>query len=377
MKILHVISGLSDGGAEAMLSQLCALDKDNRHVVISMTDGGKHGPALNASGVALYCLRMPRGRPTLSGMWKLFSLIRRERPHVVQTWMYHADLIGGMIARAARVDAVCWGVRTSNINPREMKYATFLVIRQCARLSSLVPRRIISCSHEAVEQHTAAGYATDRFVVIPNGCDLQRFRPDPHARERLRRQWQTPPGQHVIGMVARFDPHKDHRNLIVAMGILRKRGHCITWILAGSGIDHQNDELVHLLRSNGVFNDVRLLGPQNDIPGLMNALDLHVLSSCGEAFPNVLAEAMACGIPCIATDVGDARSIIGSTGWLVPPRDSNALAHAIESAFIRRNAADWAARGDAARTRIRENFGLDRMCDGYKRTWSAIAASMP
>jgi glycosyltransferase involved in cell wall biosynthesis len=175
----------------------------------------------------------------------------------------------------------------------------------------------------------------------------------------------------VLGMVARYHPQKDHGNLLDALSILAERHPAFTCVLAGTGLEAANAELTAAVARRGLIDKVRLLGPRQDIPAVMNALDLHVLSSAYlEAFPNVVAEAMACGTPCVATDVGDARRIIDTTGWIVPPGDSRALAQAIEAALTAcKDEAAWCDRQRACRTRIVENFSLDRMIGSYEAAW--------
>ena len=336
MNILHIITGLSDGGAEAVLYRLCTHDTQNRHVVVSLMDLGKYGPLLQAAGVAVHGLGMPRGRVTPGGLLCLWRLLRAQRPDVVQTWMYHADLIGGVVARLAGVPAVCWGLRNTALEPGASTRSTIWVARLCAWLSRPVPRAIVSCSREAVRVHRALGYAAEKFVVISNGYDLTRFTPDVDARQRLRTAWGIDDGMPLIGMVARLDPQKDHATLIAALARLAQAGTAFRCVLVGGGVDAGNAALREAIGTAGLHAFVRLLGRRDDIPAVMNALDLHVLSSRGEAFPNVLAEAMACGTPGVTTDVGDAALIVGDTGWVVPPRDTDALARALEKQTVMR-----------------------------------------
>ncbi|MEO3432604.1 glycosyltransferase [Inquilinus sp. CAU 1745] len=374
MKILHVITGLSDGGAEAVLHRLCTYDDVHRHAVVSLMDEGKYGPLLRAAGVDVYCLGMPRGGVTLRALLRLVMLLRQQRPQVVQTWMYHADLIGGLAARLAGIREVCWGIRHSNLVLGKSRRSTILVAKTCAWLSGVVPRTIVCCSHQAAEVHRALGYAGDKFRIIPNGYDLTRFAPDLSARLRLRMGWSSDSDVPVIGMVARFDPQKDHGNLIAALGRLSLNGQQFLCILAGYGVDAENAELCGRLEAAGVRDRVLLLGQQSDIPAIMSALDVHVLSSSSEAFPNVLAEAMACGIPCVTTDVGDASLIVGKTGWVVPPRDGQALAGALAVALgARLDPAAWEDRRQACQSHILEKFSIERMIEAYHAVWQEAA----
>jgi len=374
MNIFHIITGLNDGGAEAVLFRLCTHDQDNQHTVISLMDEGKYGPLLRERGIIVHCLGMPQGRVTPGGLLRLWGLLRRLRPEVVQTWMYHADLVGGLVARLAGVRHVCWGIRHTTLEPGSSKQSTIMVAKLCAKLSHWVPRRIVCCAQKAAEVHQAVGYAAEKCVVIPNGYDLTQFAPDQASGRRVREEWGIAPSTPLLGMVGRFDPHKDHGNLIQALGLLKQQGLEFRCALVGNGLVSANDELGGWLRRHDVLDRVLLVGRRNDIPAVMNALDLHVLSSAGEAFPNVLAEAMACGTPCVTTDVGDAAVIVGDTGWVVPPRNPQALAQAMVQAFTaRQESTSWQARRQAARERVADKFSIERMVRAYRQVWQKAA----
>ncbi len=373
MKVTHIITGLNDGGAEAVLYRLCLNDTQNSHSVISLMDMGKYGPLLQTADIKVYCLGMPRGKVKLSGVLHLYQLIRSIRPDVVQTWMYHADLIGGLVAKFAGIRRVFWGIHHSTLEPKKSRWSTILIARICGALSWLIPSKIVCCAEKSTHIHAGLGYAPRKFIVIPNGYNVEEFRPDESARQRLRSEWAIDEDTPLIGMVARFDPQKDHQNLFLALSHLRQSGQPFKCLLVGSGVDGMNTILHKLVDHYGLQDTVVLLGRRNDIPALMNALDIHVLSSFGEAFPNVLAEAMACGTPCVSTDVGDAALIVGDTGWIVPPQDPEALAQAINTAIeARQDAKSWFNRKHAARQRIVENFSVTRMVRGYTEQWQSL-----
>lgn len=373
MRVLQIITGLNNGGAEAVLLRLVAADKqtDAQHHVVSLMGRGIYALRLEQAGATVHTLNFPRGRVTVSGLVQLFRLIREIRPDVVQTWMYHSDLIGGVVAWLAGVRSIAWGIRQANLDPAHNSRATLGVVRLCALLSGWVPRKIVSCSEQATRVHQARGYRTDKFIQIPNGYNLQHLQPDVSDRSAVRAELGIAHNAFVLGMVARFDVQKDHRNLVQALGLLKRRGVPFTCLLVGTGMDEANAELHGWLDAAGVAGSVKLLGPRGDVPAVMNALDVHVLSSLGEAFPNVLAEAMACGTPCVATDVGDAAVIVADHGWVVPPQDSEALADGLAQAYgqFSVGGAAWQARQAACRAHIMANFELELMCQRYRQAW--------
>ena len=367
---IHIITGLNDGGAEAVLYRLCTHDPDSRHHVISLMDAGKYGPLLAAAGVPVTCLNMPRGKVSAKGLWHLWRAIRRIRPDVVQTWMYHADLLGGITARLAWRHNVVWGIHHTTLDPAQSPRSTILVAKACARLSRLVPRRILCCAEKSREVHAGLGYDMARMVVVPNGYDLSVFLPDPAAGATVRAELGLDPATPLIGFVARFDPQKDHANLLQALAVLKARDVRPTCLLIGTGLDAKNAALGAMIAELGLADQIRLLGRRSDIPAVMNALDLHVMSSAfGEAFPNVLAEAMACGTPCVSTDVGDAAAILGEAGRIVPVRDPQALAEAIAGMLVLRDGPNWSDRREAARRHVAENFSISRMVESYRGVW--------
>lgn len=376
MRILHVITGLGQGGAESVLLRLATYPEAGvEHIVVSLTDEGIYGERLRAAGVAVHALGMKRGRVSLGGFLALRRVIGSSRPDAVQTWMYHADLIGGLAARLAGVRAVAWGIRNSGAHLERSSRSARLVLRVCALLSGRVPRAIVCAAQNSAERHAEKGYRRDRMVVISNGYDLSRYAPDAQARARVRAQWGLSEDAPVIGCVARWDPLKDHANLLRAVAALVRDGRDggLRCVLVGRGMTPDNAELAALIDKLDLRERLILAGPSDDVPAVMNGLDLHVLSSCAEGFPNVVAEAMACGVYCVVTDVGDAAYIVGDTGVVVPPEQAEALARGIETAL-----GDVAARGsrragEAGRARVLENFDLARMVQRYLAVWRRIS----
>lgn len=372
MKIAHVITGLNDGGAEAVLYRLCTNDPLSSHIVISLMDEGKYGPLLRAAGIPLVCINLQQGKITIQGLIKLWRVLRAAKADTVQTWMYHSDLVGGVAARFAGIKNVCWGIHHSNLAPGTIKDSTRKIAKICAKLSHVIPNRIVSCSRAAAAIHEQLGYSATKFRIVPNGYDISLYIKDELARGKVRCELEIGPETVLMGMVARFDPQKDHHNLLEALSLLLKKSPAVDLkvALVGAGMDSENLQLKKLIHDYDLQGKILLLGQRRDIPSVMNALDLHVLSSLGEAFPNVLSEAMACGTPCVTTDVGDAALIVGDTGWIVAPRDSAELACALKEAVSAiSDKSAWAKRQLAAREHIVSNFCLEKMVQSYNEVW--------
>ncbi|WP_310486592.1 glycosyltransferase [Chamaesiphon sp. VAR_69_metabat_338] len=372
MQVLHIITDFNDGGAQAVLYRFIIADKQNTHHVISLMSIGWYGEQTAKLGIPVHALDMPKSRVTRAGVTKLYRLIRQIGPDAIQTWMYHSDLLGSVAARLAGKQVIVWGIHNSDLDPTQTAFTTRAIVRVCAAISGFIPRKIISCSEEGVRVHTALGYQQQKMVTIPNGYDVSEFAPNLAARQELRQQWHIPDGTTLFGMVARWNPQKDHANLIAALAHLKtltpSPWHCV---LVGSKLDADNDTLVELLDRYQVKDRVTLLGLRSDIPAVMNAVDLHVLSSAyGEAFPNVVAEAMACARPCIVTDVGDAGLIVGDTGWVVPSSDAVRLGEAMAGAIDRMSDLPaWQQRQAQCRQRIEANFSVQNMVAKYNDVW--------
>lgn len=370
-KILHVITGLSDGGAEAVLFRLCSFDKSSQHAVISLMDSGKYGPLLKAGGVDIYCLNMPAGKIRFPALIKLYKLMRQLKPDVVQTWMYHADLIGGIIAKLAGIKNIVWGVHHTTLFKGESKKSTIIIAKLNAFISSFIPSRIIYCAEKSRLVQESIGFNTQKGRVVPNGYNIKDFLPNPNARMTFRNDVGVAADTFLIGHVGRYHPFKDYPTLLNAFGLLTKEKSELKVAMVGSDLTTDNTQLNQLIKDNACNEYITLLGRRNDIIAAMNGFDLFVLSSVSEAFPNVLNEAMACGTPCVTTDVGDAAVIVGNTGWVVPPKDPQALANAIFTAMEEKENSPeaWQVRKQACRQRIVDNFSIEKMVSGYQKVW--------
>lgn len=371
-KILHIITGLSDGGAEAVLYRLCQFDKKNQHIVISLMDQGKYGPLLEDMGVQVYCLDMPAGKVRIAALINLYRLIREIKPDVVQTWMYHADLIGGVIARLAGIRNVFWNIRHTTLESGKSKRSTILIAKLCAHLSRFIPEGIVCCAQKAVTVHSELGYEVSKMTVIGNGYDLEVFNPSNDLMVRFRNELNVESGTVVLGMVGRFDPQKDHFGLLSALSIVKSRVPDFKFALIGRDLNSANTALNNEIEKLDLESNIILLDQRTDIASVMHGLDFHILSSAfGEAFPNVLAEAMASETPCVTTDVGDAALIVADTGWVVPAKDPQALAKAMLEAMEEKqnNPQAWQARKQACRERIVNNFSIEKMVEGYHQAW--------
>jgi glycosyltransferase involved in cell wall biosynthesis len=382
LRVAHVISGLGRAGAEMMLLRLVAASdsRDFAHEVFSLTGLGSVGEDIRRLGVPTHALRMRQGPfpvPNPVKVARLAWLIARFRPDVVQTWMYHADLLGGLAGRFASDAKICWGIHNSSLDPVHTRRTTRWTVALCARVAHRVPDRIVAVSYASRDLHVSLGYDARKFTVIPNGFDLAVFRADPAARRAVRAELGLPEAATAVGLIGRFAPQKDHANFIRAAAILAARRPDVRFVLCGSAATESNAALAGAIARHGLLARFHLLGSRRDVSRILNGLDIATLSSAyGEAFPLSIGEAMACEVPCAVTDVGDSAYLVGDTGRVVPPREPAALAAAWDE-LVLLGPAGRRRLGQAARARIAAHFSLPRVADAYGRLYRQLAGGRP
>ena len=357
---MHVISGLNAGGAELMLLRLVKSRGANsgaRHVVVSLTGIGKVGLQLQAAGITVYALKMHSAVCVFSAIFELVQLIRALRPEIVQTWMYHADLIGGVAARLAGNSGVIWGVRGAAI-PQPGMSTTKFVVNVCSLLSRFIPRVIVCCAESARVAHAKLGYDSSKLVVIPNGYELSCLVAHPSLRQQTRASFGISDEDIVIGIVGRFDPLKDHFNFVCAALLVAARVPAARFLMVGRGLDPSNSDLQSWLSASEFPKKFVLAGEQSDVLACYAAMDIFCLSSTNEGFPNVVCEAMAMNIPCVVTDAGDAAEIVSATGLVVGTGNSAALANALFR-MIEIGSIERSRLGKCARLRIEKNYSIE------------------
>lgn len=372
IKIVHVITGLDTGGAEMLLYNLLRTSDASvfQHEVISLTDIGLIGQKIQSNGFNVQALGMKRTLGNIGKASKLAKHLSVRSPDLVHTWLYHSNVIGGIVAKIACNSRVIWSLHSGEL-VRGVKQFTRWTIKFGAKLSYFVPKTIIGTSEDTRLVHVRAGYDPQKIVVINNGIDTSVFKPDFTARFSVRRELGVPEDTFLIGLIARFDPQKDHHNFVLAASKLHRKFPTVHFLLIGAGITTENTTLMKWIQTESMQQVFHLLGRREDTSRIHASLDVEVLTSYGETSPLAIIEAMACGVPCVVTNVGDLPRIIGDTGICVPPRDHIEIASALEKMVLLPSSARQSL-GIKARQRIQEHYELSNMTHKYETLWVSL-----
>jgi len=354
--LMHIITDFSaTAGAETMLARMLRVSEDSRILVAPLIGVSERNRKLADNPSVVYAPQAARSPFALaSATIRLARLIREERPKAVLCWMYHAMVVGAVAGRMAGAPVpIYWNVRQSLDDPAALSRSSRLALR-VGRLLSGLPAGIIYNSVRALELHGQYGYRNRNATVIPNGFDLPELVPP------------VPRKPHVIGIAGRFHPQKDHATFFRAAALTAQTHPQTRFIAAGLGLSHDNPAVASLVAAAGLDPEkIDLRGELNDMADFYGKIDGFVLSSRTEGFPNVLAEAMSYGKPAVTTDVGDAAAVVGDTGFVVPPRNPEALAAAMRS-MLDLSPEAYAARARAARGRIETEYALPAVAEKYR-----------
>ncbi len=360
-----------------LIKLLARMDGERFHnIVYSMMEPGALAENVLRSGVEVRTLGMTRGVPDPRALIRLVRGIREWHPAVLQTWMYHADLLGGLAGRLSKNLPVVWNIRHSDLKSGSDKRMTIRIAKICAQLSPTLPDRIVCCAESSRQAHSQLGYKPSKMVVIPNGFDLDSYKPIPDARQLCEQRFGIPAGAEVVSLIARYHPQKDHATFFAAANLFSRDYPNVCFVLCGDGIENDNKELTSLAEKAGVVKNTRLLGRRNatEIALLMSRSALTSSVSRGEGFPNVVGEAMACATICVVTDVGDSAYIVGDCGIVVRPGSPQELAEGWRR-VVSMNALERRTMGEAARRRVEQNFRIQTLVSRYENLYSELAAA--
>lgn len=367
IKILFVITGLSKGGAEAMLLKVIERIDRNQFspYVISLTDIGYIGEELLKLRIPVTAYGLSSTYPNPLFIFKLIKKIKEIKPDIVHTWMYHADFLGGLAAKFSGVKNIAWCIRHSNLEKSVNKSSTLLIAKICARLSYLIPKKIVVCSEVSKHIHAEFGYCLDKMFVIPNGFDIDNFKPNFKLGEQVRLELGVDQKTPLIAIIGRYHPQKNYLGFLDAFYYAKHSIPDLHALLIGKGVDYGNLDLLNSIKHKELEQSCCLLGHRDDVANLLTSIDVLVSSSYGEGFSNTIGEAMASGVPCAVTNVGDSAYIVGETGISVESDDMYGLAEAIKK-LISLPKEQRKKIGEVARERVVKNFEIKDVVKRYE-----------
>lgn len=363
------------GGAEFVLKRLVANSDPTvfQHSVIALTYLNEGESILSELDIPVYQFHLNRRFPNPFTLLKIKQIIREEKPDLLHAWMYAAILAGSLAAKRSGIPIV-WGLHHADMDAKHQKKMTAWTMKTCARLSYTVPVKIIACGESVRQNHSVFGFDAKRMVVIPNGIDTELFKPDPSAPAELKKELGLDNDVKLVGIAARFHPIKDHTNFLQAATIVARQRADVHFVLCGNEITPENIVLVDMLRQARLENRCHLLGMRQDMPWMLAAWDVVVSSSRSEALSNTLIEAMACGTPCVATDVGDTAFIVGDFGITVPAQNAEKLAGGILKVLALDPEALQTLK-EGARQRIVANFDIKKISAQTGNLYQSILAN--
>lgn len=368
IRVVHIITDLCAGGAQMMLYKLLTLSDRTLFdpVVISLMDKGRLGDRIAALNIPVYAINISPQKPSIAAISRFISTVRQLQPDLLQGWLSHGN-IAAQLASIFLFKPVLWNVRHLALSKLDAKTATIKISQLLAYLSYL-PNKIIYNSKLGAYQHEQIGYRSSKTKIIPNGFDTKVLTPSLEARSKIRAELNVATDTFIISLFGRYDPVKDHPNFLKAAKLLLNTYPETHFLLAGEEIDDRNKVLCELIASLNLSKHVHLLGVRQDIPYLTAAIDIATSASITEGFANVIGEAMACGVPCVVTDVGDSAWIVGETGIVIRPKDAEALCKAW-SELIEIGAEARYKLGVKARQRIEENYSLAAIVRQYEQLY--------
>jgi glycosyltransferase involved in cell wall biosynthesis len=322
---------------------------------------GYYGPLLKEQNIPLSCLNMNRGRINIKSAVKLIKIIKSQKPDIIQGWMYHgnlAALLGNFITN--KKTKLSWNIRLSLEAYSEMKFKTRLVIK-LGEIFSKRANSIIYNSIRSLNQHRNLGFSFSNNCFIPNGFDIKKWKPNKNLKYKMRNSLNISNKTRVIGYVGRGEKQKDLPKLFRVFDIVKKKHPNIILIAVGKNLEK------YALNSDRIF----FLGERSDVHRIMASFDILCLTSKAEGFPNVIGEAMLSGLPCISTDVGDVKNILGKTGWIVPTNSTTLFAKYLDN-LLKMPEKELKKYGKSARELIINNYDINKIRERYISLYNSI-----
>ena len=359
-EIVYIVNSLEKGGAENVLFNLIKEKNKARIIIITLIKKSFYGNILEKKGYKVYNINLKKDIFIFSKLFKLVFLLIKFKPITVHTWLYHSNLVGGIVAKSLGVKNIFWSIH------HDYEYSNLFMmieLKLLTILSYFITNKIIYCSNSSKKNHLANGFKQRNSILIENGVCVSKFKYNIDIRNRLRDKFKIKNDCLVLGNVSRYHPIKDHDTLLKAFQKLKESKLNFKAILVGRGLSEENIELINIIKKYNLQDEIILYGPCDEVYKIINAFDLNILSSKSECFPMTLIESMSCGIPCISTDVGDAKKIIGNSGWIIEKENPIALTNCVK--YINSKKYLLKEKSNLARIRVTSFFNINQTNSKY------------
>ncbi|MBI04981.1 MAG: hypothetical protein CMI96_04100 [Pelagibacteraceae bacterium] len=374
MKIVHIIAGLNEGGAEKALIRLAEQDLSNQHTILSFLDIENNNVFKSEKNVKIISLGIKNKYLDLYKIFKITFYLNKIKPDIVQTWMYYANFIGGLVAYFSGFRDIIWCLHSQSADSKEFSITIKVISYLSKKFSKILPKVIICCSETVRDSNVKYGYNEYNSDVIYNGLDIKEFNKINLKENAFYNLHDKYKDEFKIGMVARWDKFKDFETLFKSLNLFKKYNKKFILFLAGLNLINENQKLTQLTKKYNLQKHVVYLGHVNKTNQLYNILDITILSSFSEGLPTVLIESMACETLCVSTDVGDSKIILSKYGWLSKKSDYKQLFAKLKDAYIlkKTNLNQWKIRKSESRKHIKKYFDIKNITNSYIQIWNYI-----
>ncbi|MDA7546236.1 glycosyltransferase [Alphaproteobacteria bacterium] len=366
IKVIHIINGLGRGGAEIMLLKLLQnQNKDTVNLVVCLKGTGVLSESFQSFNINVKYLNVTNIIDLLIKIKKIFQIVKSFKPTIVMSWLHISDLIGVFIKIRFPYIKLIWNIRCSAPKINILGFKSWLLVKLLSFFSTL-PNCIIANSHEGLKSHIGLGYKPKQTKVIPNGFDTNLFKPNHIKKNNFRKQYNIKKNQMIIGFVGRDTKIKGLDIFINSAGIIHNKINNIIFVYVGDGLLKTNRFLYKRLKDIDCIDNSLLLGGSNKIEDILCVFDILLLTSRSEGFPNILGEAMSCGVPCVVTDVGECKLIVGDSGVVINSFDSKDIAEGCEN-LLKKISNNKEIFSKKAQNQIKLKFNLHDVLKSYDK----------
>jgi len=379
MKIVHIINSLKKGGAEGNLYRLCKFHKKKykdkvKIIIITLINNGFYESELKKIGISIYSLNFNENNKSLDIIKKILKfrkLIKNQSPDIIQSWMYHANFLTLFIQKKF-YDKLFWNIRHSELNLKISKKLTIFLSIICGIFSKLIPKKIIYCSERSINFHENEHfYDKNKSILIYNGCNEKNYYPSKYLRSSFKKKNKIKKTDIILGYAGRYAKQKNIPSLLYAFSKIKKNYDNIYLYMVGKNINFKNKELVKHIKNLKIKNRLFLLNEQKSLLKFYNGIDLLILPSLSESFPNVIPESMLCSTPVLSTNAGCSKTIIGKYGFIIAKNSKQTISSKLDKVikYYVYKKKEWALLKKNSRIQIKKNFSISNMANKYVQHW--------